>query len=292
MAAVAPQGQKPILVGLIAFGVLAIALGAVNLKRAIGPVRPAVSDTNAPTIPTTREELEAQQRGALAGLDTDGDGLSDLDELDRVRTSPFLADSDSDGKTDAEEVAAGTNPNCPEGKTCVEEPKPENANDMEDMSALSLEALGIELPSSDATPTRPVAPSPAVSAAMTPQELRSALIRQGVPSATVNALSDEQLMASYGSAITTFTTLPTGEPSPFADTLLQSFTGALRGGSEGSVAAALDALPKTPSAIRDALLRGGFPRERIQSIDDATLLKVWQQVIDDLKKQQSPSATP
>ena len=42
--------------------------------------------------------------------DTDGDGLSDPDELNLHGTNPASADSDGDGATDAAELAAGTNP--------------------------------------------------------------------------------------------------------------------------------------------------------------------------------------
>ena len=43
-------------------------------------------------------------------LDTDGDGLSDYDELFRYRTSPLKADTDDDGMSDDWEVAHGLNP--------------------------------------------------------------------------------------------------------------------------------------------------------------------------------------
>jgi hypothetical protein len=42
--------------------------------------------------------------------DTDGDGLSDGDELTIQFTNPFLADTDLDGVNDGDEVKNGTNP--------------------------------------------------------------------------------------------------------------------------------------------------------------------------------------
>lgn len=54
----------------------------------------------------------------LKTKDTDRDGMSDYDELKVYKTSPYLDDSDSDGKSDKAEVEAGTDPNCPEGKKC------------------------------------------------------------------------------------------------------------------------------------------------------------------------------
>ena len=42
--------------------------------------------------------------------DTDGDGISDGDEVNVYHTNPLLADSDGDGISDGDEIAAGTNP--------------------------------------------------------------------------------------------------------------------------------------------------------------------------------------
>lgn len=56
----------------------------------------------------------------LRNQDSDEDGLSDYDELRVYGSSPYLADSDSDGITDDQEVAAGTDPNCPVGENCFE----------------------------------------------------------------------------------------------------------------------------------------------------------------------------
>lgn len=42
--------------------------------------------------------------------DTDGDGLSDRDEVEKYKTNPLVADTDRDGFTDAEEIKNGYNP--------------------------------------------------------------------------------------------------------------------------------------------------------------------------------------
>lgn len=51
--------------------------------------------------------------------DTDGDGLTDADELNLYKTSPYITDSDSDGLADKQEVDNKTDPNCPVGQTCT-----------------------------------------------------------------------------------------------------------------------------------------------------------------------------
>jgi hypothetical protein len=46
-------------------------------------------------------------------VDTDGDGLSDYDEVNVHGTDPTLSDTDGDGISDADEIANGTDPNNP-----------------------------------------------------------------------------------------------------------------------------------------------------------------------------------
>lgn len=68
-------------------------------------------DLDASGIPDWYEMKYALEPGsvALAAADTDGDGLSNLQEFQRG-TNPRLADSDGDGLTDSQEVALNTNP--------------------------------------------------------------------------------------------------------------------------------------------------------------------------------------
>ena len=42
--------------------------------------------------------------------DTDGDGLTDLDELETFKTEPTKADTDEDGFDDSTEISSGSNP--------------------------------------------------------------------------------------------------------------------------------------------------------------------------------------
>jgi hypothetical protein len=63
------------------------------------------------------DELTTDQEIALGTdplkYDTDGDGLSDGDEVNIYHTNPLVADTDGDGMSDGQEVIAGTDPNDP-----------------------------------------------------------------------------------------------------------------------------------------------------------------------------------
>jgi|GEM_PF-2111954 hypothetical protein len=64
--------------------------------------------------------LENQQKlNDAYSIDTDKDGLADWDEINVQGTSPYLEDTDGDLISDKDEVVAGTNALCPEGKQCT-----------------------------------------------------------------------------------------------------------------------------------------------------------------------------
>lgn len=62
---------------------------------------------------TDGEEVETYKTDPLK-QDTDGDGLTDYDEVMKYKTSPIQADSDSDGLNDGAEIARKTDPNNPD----------------------------------------------------------------------------------------------------------------------------------------------------------------------------------
>lgn len=105
----------------------------------------------------------------LKTVDTDGDGLSDYDELYNLHTSPYLKDSDGDGLSDSAEIQSGTDPNCPKGKACE----------------------GF----------RPLTSITDSTGNLTPQFLRQALAAAGVPQATLDSASDATLLQIYNQAI-------------------------------------------------------------------------------------------
>jgi hypothetical protein len=108
--------QKLGLVFFIVLGIGAIGASAVQVRRQInGPF-----EKDGTFQYRTISELESENEERLKTQDSDGDGISDYDEIHIFRTSPFLEDSDSDGVNDGDEIAQSSDPNCPKGRVCRE----------------------------------------------------------------------------------------------------------------------------------------------------------------------------
>lgn len=130
-----------------------------------------------------KQEQEAQKLELLKKKDTDGDGLSDYDELYVYHTSPYLADTDGDAIPDGEEVARGIDPNCPEGRTCIDPQALLGSN-----ASSTLQGLGATSPSSATTAGGP-----------SPQSVRAFLATQGVLSQSqLDQIPDNLLVQIYG----------------------------------------------------------------------------------------------
>jgi len=99
-------------------GIAALVLSVWYMQANItSPFRVPVS-TLVATRSSFQSTSEAREAEAQKQRDTDRDGLSDYAELNIYHTSPYLADTDSDGVPDAIEIAQGTDPNCPKGQNC------------------------------------------------------------------------------------------------------------------------------------------------------------------------------
>jgi len=110
--------QRWSLLGLSLFTVLIVVLWGVQMKTNIyKPLNIPPGGKVATVTPVNNENnlLDVYTK------DTDQDGLSDYQETNNYNTSPYIPDSDSDGFTDGEEIARGTDPNCPSGKICQTE---------------------------------------------------------------------------------------------------------------------------------------------------------------------------
>lgn len=182
------RNQKLALVGLTIFGFFLVGIWLLELNSEIvGPIgfKLSADNTASTTQLTTVDQLKSQ--------DTDGDGLSDWDELNIYNTSPYLADSDSDGIPDGVEVANGTDPNCPQGRNC---------NSILLVATSSVPVIGQSnggaansgqtLASSSQTDLLNL-----LTGATDAATLRKILIQSGMDKASLDQISDTDLMKNY-----------------------------------------------------------------------------------------------
>ena len=162
--------SQPLLFWLSVFAVMAVIFGFWQIWYHI---RSPFQRTG-----PTGQISEQDVIGAYKNLDTDKDGLSDYDEINKYGTSAFLPDSDGDGFSDKEEIDAGSNPlnpkSTPTSKALAEKGK---------------------------TPTLEQEVKPKVikgKSNISAQEIRDLLVKEGGLSRDlVNGLSDEDLIKLY-----------------------------------------------------------------------------------------------
>ena len=80
---------------------------AIATPPATDTPTPTASGTSTPTPTETATETGTPTATATAEVDSDGDGLSDHDEVDVYHTDPLNPDTDGDGYTDGQEAALG-----------------------------------------------------------------------------------------------------------------------------------------------------------------------------------------
>ncbi|MFA6130934.1 MAG: hypothetical protein WC730_01575 [Patescibacteria group bacterium] len=143
----------------------------------------------------TTSQKNAAEIAEQKVTDTDGDGLTDYDELYVHKTSPYLADTDGDGYTDETEVRIGTDPNC-KGNECMEvvEEESDLFSDLVDTTATE-ETVDSSVDLSDAEASMDVFEN------FTVDQVRELLLTAGVDQASIDALSDEQVMTLYQSVL-------------------------------------------------------------------------------------------
>ncbi len=208
------KNQKIAAAGLAVFAVLIVILWMAQLKNNIyGPFNsPADSSQVASEAQTSDEALKVK--------DTDSDGLSDYDELNIYSTSPYLEDTDGDGLKDGEEVKAGTDPNCPKGKTCTgglldnsaaaPTASTSGATVLPDAGLNNLTAQNENLNSllNQFNATQPTAQTTNSAGSLSSDQLgalknidaaslRQLLLQQGMDKATLDKISDTDLLKSF-----------------------------------------------------------------------------------------------
>ena len=113
-----PQQTRILLGGIIVFGVGSLSLGVYGIQQQIFRPFSFNDPANLKLVQAVVPQSEQEKLAGLKTKDTDGDGLSDYDEVYIYNTSPYLLDTDSDGIGDGQEVKKGTDPNCPPDQDC------------------------------------------------------------------------------------------------------------------------------------------------------------------------------
>lgn len=200
------KNQKIAAVSLAVFAVFILVLWFVQLRNNIyGPFNAPAGSSQ---VAQTGALDQAANDAALKNKDTDGDGLSDWDELNVYKTSPYLEDSDGDGYKDGEEIKKNFDPNCPQGRTCtggslIEQ---EGAGQTSTTSGASNNTLNSLLNQFGATnPANPVSGSANLNSSqldvlknIDAASLRQLLLEAGMQKAVLDKISDDELMKSYG----------------------------------------------------------------------------------------------
>ncbi|MDD4607148.1 MAG: hypothetical protein PHS07_02300 [Patescibacteria group bacterium] len=234
-----PQGEKASFWGLIGLTFFIIIIAFFSFRSNL---RSSFTDWQKDLIEKSQEDSEMvvsdEELIGLQNKDTDQDGLTDFEELYIYKTSPYLVDSDSDGKSDQEEITTGENPNCAPGQDCgvvnenTNNNQPiENINNLDTFSTSDLES----------------------------QELRELLLQAGVPQDVLNQTDDQTLFEVYQETI---------EETGGLDLEVLNQT-QVENSDQQSM---LDYFEKmSASELRSLMISEGFDPEVLDSMDDETL---------------------
>jgi hypothetical protein len=151
----------------------------------------------------TENQKESREVERQKISDTDEDGLVDYDELYVFKTSPYSADSDSDGFDDKTELYSGNNPNCPTGKDCGEtlvESADAAASDFDAVGYLR-GVLNVDERRFEGVDIQSEEDLRKFFATLGIEEVKSLLRAQGVPDETIDKLDEETLMELFASAV-------------------------------------------------------------------------------------------
>jgi len=194
------KSQKIAVVVLAFFGILVVIFWAAqfqsNLKNSLK------RDAGSSNLDINNEIVanEANKNNeALKNKDTDGDGLSDWEELNIYKTSPYLEDSYSDGYSDKQEIDTGNNPNCPMGQTCASTSADSNNSNSGD-AFFDTDDAGLSNNSGNVN-TGNNASSNAAALNIDAATLRAELEKAGVEKSVLDSTSDDELLKIYQDAL-------------------------------------------------------------------------------------------
>lgn len=255
--------QKRLLALFVVVTIIVMGLGVWNLSNQLSQPFDILKNYSTNTNTSIQVATDTSDVPVLEGLrekDTDNDGLSDYDEFYVYKTSPYIADSDSDQLSDKIEVEQGTNPNCPEG---------EEACSTTFDGALVAGTTGSEI-------FPELAPETGIDVSnYTADELRIMLADMGVSRDALTTFSDEEILEIY------------------RETLEETDGGGMEEGAPTDYLAITyeDLINLEPDEIRELLVEYGVPRESLDELDDETLKAVYlQSLIQNIEENDSSGA--
>lgn len=196
------KNQKIAVAVLAVFAFFIIIIWAVQFKRGLSEPFIYKGEENVET--RHGASLQENSEEALKAKDTDKDGLSDWDELNTYKTSPYLEDSDSDGFSDKEEIDNGKDPNCPAGRECYGQggsTATGTPNSLKD-TAKQIEELNNLLNQINSSGQVTSAPASGDNSLLQGKidaaSLRQLLLAAGMDKKVLDQISDQELMNSYG----------------------------------------------------------------------------------------------
>lgn len=246
------RGERKLLLVLLSAGFVALILGGVQIFSTIRKPFQATTTTNT-TLGTAGAALSA-----LTKTDTDGDGLNDYNELYVYQTSPYLADSDSDGASDSAEVSGGTDPNCVQGEACTPLAAINGATTNTNASFATNSTLTNVMPGTGQ---------------FSAEDIRKTLLNAGAPQATLDGLTDAELLELYNEVAGNTGTPETTNGAP------------TNTNTSTSVPDAETLKNLTPEQMREFLVEGGADRESLDNVDDATLKAIFEEAVNEVTTQ-------
>lgn len=234
--------ERRVYIALFLVSIIALILGWWQITNNIRLpfILPAVS----PLTNINSDLTISDDQLVLQNKDTDGDGLSDYDELYIYKTSPYLKDTDSDGYTDDTEIKTGNNPNCPTGQICL------------------------------------IAPANTAGAALAPRttaELRALLKQAGVSEEQLANLDDATLLEVYNEIITEGAAL---DQNATSDETIKPSEPADNSEAPSLTEEQKKLLREMSGAeLRNYLRQSGVDAETLDNIDDNTLKTLINQTL-------------
>jgi len=190
-------GLGGIILGFLSFG--------ANLRR---PFDIQYVESLAKGRYLTQDQQDAEEVRLLKERDTDGDGITDYDELYVFKTSPYLTDTDSDGFNDKEEIFSNYDPNCPRGTECngllgIDSEADTSTDPSELLDSVSPGSNSINEMFGNTSGVKLETEEDIQSyfKSLTTDQIRQALLDQGLSQEQVDSVSDEEIRKLFDNAV-------------------------------------------------------------------------------------------